>query len=135
MIANSVNESSPTIQAEQVVRQINDEWVAALTRGDTATLDRLMDNACIFSDALSGEDKAQFIADLESGEMQVSSLNRENVEVRVYGATAVMTALDTAEWRYKGRQIKGHYRTIHVYTERGGVWQIVAIQASPISLK
>jgi ketosteroid isomerase-like protein len=127
--------SHPTIQDEQQLRRINKEWVDALVQGDTATLNRVMDENCIFSYALDGDDKSQFIADIESGELKVDSLKRDNVEVWIYGSTGVLIAFDTAVWNYKGQHIQNHYRTIHVYAERDGQWQIVAIQASPISLK
>jgi ketosteroid isomerase-like protein len=124
-----------SVQAEQEVRRMNQEWVEALINKDTAILNRLMDQWCIFTDALSGDDKAQFIADVESGDLQVNSLKRENVEVGIYGSTAIMTALDTADWQYKGQYIQGHYRTMHVYAEREGIWQIVAIQTSPLEFR
>src|SRR5437868_11497646 len=127
--------SPPTIEGERQLRRINDEWVAALVRGDTTTLSRLMDEGCIFSYALDGDDKAQFIADIEAGDLRVASLKRDHVEVSIYGSTGVLIAFDTADWMYKGQHIQSHYRTIHVYAERDGQWQVVAIQASPISLK
>jgi ketosteroid isomerase-like protein len=125
-------QSNSAIQAEQKLRRMSEEWVDALIHRDTQTLDRLMDELCIFTDALTGDDKAQFIADIDSGELQITSLTRDNIEVRVYGSTGVLTALDTADWHYKGRHIRGHYRSTHVYAERGGVWQIVSIQSSHI---
>jgi ketosteroid isomerase-like protein len=131
----NTSESDSTIQAEQDLNRINEEWVAALLRHDTETLNRLMAEDCIFTYALDGEDKAQFIVDIESNDLQFQSFKRDNVEVRIYGSTGVLIAFDTAHWRYKGRDIQGYYRTIHVYSERDGTWQIVAIQASPISLK
>jgi ketosteroid isomerase-like protein len=121
------------IEAEQKVRQINKEWVAALERGDTATLNQLMAEDCIFSYALDGDDKAQFISDIDAGILLVESIKRDNVEVRIYGQTGVLLAYDTTEWRYKGHHMEGYYRIIHVYSEQDGRWQIVAIQASPIS--
>jgi hypothetical protein len=57
---------------------------------------------------------------------------RDNVEARIFGHTAVLTGVDTAKWTYKGRVIEGYYRTILVYAERNGRWQLVAIQACPI---
>lgn len=125
----------PTINDEQEIRHSNEAWVAALERGDTATLSALMDEGCIFSYSLEGDDKAQFIADVDAGDLQVHSLKRDNVEVRIYGETGVLLAFDTADWNYKGQHIQNHYRTIHVYTKRDGRWQIVTIQASPISLR
>ena len=127
--------SLTTIQGEQELRRINDEWVAAVVRGDTATLNRLMDEGCIFSYVLDGDDKAQFLADIEAGALRVAFLKRDHVEVSIYGSTGVLIAFDTADWQYKGQHIQSHYRTIHVYAERDGQWQIVAIQTSPISLK
>ncbi len=123
------------IEAEHNLIQINQDWVRAAIQKDTSTLDRLMDDHCIFTDALTGDDKAQFIADIAKGDLQIYSLDRENVEVRVYGSTGVMTALDMADWLYHGRHIQGPYRTTHVYAERDGVWQIVAIHSSPIDFK
>jgi len=123
------------MSAEQELRRINREWVEALVRGDTATLNQLMDEGCIFSYTLEGDDRAQFIADIESGTLRVESLDRSNVEVYIYGSTGVLVAFDTTNWMYKDRHIHGSYRIIHVYAERDGVWKIVAIQASPISSK
>lgn len=124
--------ASSTIEAERQLRRINDEWVAALVAGDTATLNRLMDEGCAFSYALDGDDRDQFIADIAAGELRVDSLKRDHVEVSIYGSTGVMIAFDTADWTYKGQHIRSHYRTLHVYARRDGRWQIVAIQASPI---
>ena len=128
-------DSHPTIQDEQQLRRINKEWVDALVQGDTATLNRVMHEDCIFSYILAGDDKSQFIADIESGVLKVNSLKRDNVEVCIYGSTGVLIALDTADWNYKGQHIENHYRSMHVYANRDGQWHIVAIQASPISLK
>lgn len=129
------NEPASSIEDEQQLRRMNEEWVEALIQRDTGALDRLMAGDCIFTDALAGDDKAQFIGDIETGELQVDTLNRENVEVRIYGSTGVLMALDTARWKYKDHNIEGHYRIMHVYAKRDGNWQIVAIQASPIAMK
>lgn len=129
------NEPFSTIKVEQQLRRIDKEWVDALIRGDTSTLNQLMADDCIFTYTLEGDDKAEFVGDIERGELSVEVLRRENVEVRIYGRTGILMAFDTAEWRYKGRKLKGYYRTMHVYSEREGKWEIVAVQSSPITLK
>ena len=123
------------MQAEKDIKRIGDEWVDALSRGDIDALNRIMDENCIFTYALEGEDKEQFLAEIRSGELRINSLERDNIEIRIYGATGVLTALDTADWLYKGRRIQAHYKVMHVYTEQDEGWKIVAIQASPISSK
>ena len=120
-------------QIEHEVRRMSSEWVAALVRRDTATLNRIMARDCTFTYPLEGDGTEQFIADVDSGDLNVQSMTRDNVEVRVFGQTAVLTGVDTAKWLYKGHVIEGYYRTIHVYAERDGRWQLVAIQACPIA--
>ncbi len=124
---------SPKIEVEQELRQMNDEWVKALVRGDGATLDRIMADDFFFAYPMEGDDKAQFIADVTSGNVRVEYLNRENVSVRIWGATAVLTAKDSAKWFYGGRDFSGHYKIVHVYSQRDGRWQLVSVQACPIT--
>lgn len=120
-------------QAEHEVRRMNAEWIAALVERDTATLARIMAQDCTFTYPLEGDGTEQFIADVGSGDLTVESMTRDNVEVRVFGQTAVLTGVDTTRWLYKGHAIEGYYRTIHVYAERDGRWRLVAVQACPIS--
>ncbi|MFL6228648.1 MAG: nuclear transport factor 2 family protein [Pyrinomonadaceae bacterium] len=115
------------------VRQLNDEWVRAVVGRDRATLERIMAEDFNFTFILDGDDRDQFVADVVSGDLKVTSFGRDQVHVRVYGATAVLTCRDDAKWQYKGRDISGTYKTLHVYAEREGRWQLVAAQVCPTS--
>ena len=121
------------IEIEQELRQMSDEWAKALVRADGPTLDRIMAKDFFFAYPMEGDDKDQFIGDVASGDVQVEFLNRENVSVRIWGNTAVITAKDSAKWFYKGRDFSGHYKVIHIYSERDGQWQLVSVQACPIT--
>jgi ketosteroid isomerase-like protein len=120
-------------QVEHDLRRMNREWIAALVARDITTLARIMAPDCTFTYPLEGDSTEQFISDVQSGDLKVESMTRDNVEVRVFGGTAVLTGLDTAKWTYKGHAIQGYYRIINVYAERSGRWQLVAIQACPIA--
>jgi ketosteroid isomerase-like protein len=124
---------SSRIQAEQELRQMNDDWVKALVRADGATLDRIMADDFFFAYPMEGDDKAQFIDDVVSGDVKVEFLTRENIGVRIWGSTAVLTGKDSAKWYYKGREFSGHYKIIHVYSLRDDRWQLVSVQACPIT--
>ena len=124
---------SSKIEIEQQLRQMNDEWVKALVRGDGATLNRIMADDFFFAYPMEGDDKAQFIGDVVSGVVKVEYLTRENVTVRIWGNTAVLTAKDSAKWYYQGRDFSGHYKIAHIYSQRDGQWQLVSVQACPIS--
>src|SRR5260370_3482443 len=110
------------ISVEQQLRQLNDEWVKAIVRGDGERLNRIMADDFIFTYPLEGDDKAQFIADVTSGDLKVEHIVREQTSVRIFGSTAVLTARDSATWLYHGRELSGHYRIIKVFAERDGRW-------------
>jgi ketosteroid isomerase-like protein len=120
-------------ETEQLVRQINDEWAKALVRRDAQTLERIMAEDFFFAYPLEGDDRAQFISDVTSGDLIVEHITRHQRNVRVFGNTAVLTARDSAKWFYKGRELEGQYKVIHVYAERDSRWQLVAIQVCPMA--
>jgi ketosteroid isomerase-like protein len=133
MSNDSAEASGSHIETEQLLREMNDEWVKALVRRDVETLDRIMAGDFIFAYPMEGDDKAQFIADVAEGNIRVEFLNRENVSVRIWGDTAVLTAKDSAKWYYQGRDFSGHYKIIHVYARRDGEWHLVSVQACPMA--
>jgi len=126
-------QATSKIQIEQELRQLNDEWVKALVRGDGETLERIMADDFFFAYPMEGDDKSQFIGDVVSGDIKVEYLNRENVSVRIWGNTAVLTGKDSAKWYYKGRDFSGHYKIVHIYSQRDDRWELVSVQACPIT--
>ena len=124
--------SRAAIEVEQHIRQLNDEWVKAIMRADADALNRIMADDFYFTYPLEGDDKAQFIADITSGDLKIKYIGREQLNVRVFGNTAVLTARDSATWLYHGRELAGQYKILSVFTERDGQWQLCAIQACPM---
>jgi ketosteroid isomerase-like protein len=120
------------IDVGQRVRQLNDDWVKAMMRADAETLDRIMADDFFFTYPLEGDDKTQFISDVTSGDLKIKHISREQVNVRVFGSTAVLTARDSATWLYHGRELSGQYKIVKVFAERAGRWQLCAVQACPM---
>jgi len=123
----------PAIEIEQHVRQLNDDWVKAMVRADVETLNQVMADDFFFTYPLEGDDKAQFISDITSGDLKIQHISREQVSVRLFGNTAVLTARDSATWLYHGRELSGQYKVMGVYIERNGKWQLCSLQACPIA--
>lgn len=121
------------IETEQLLRELNDEWVKALMRRDGETLHRIMAEDFFFAYPLERDDRAQFISDVTSGDLIVEYITRHQRNIRVFGSTAVLTARDSAKWIYKGRELQGQYKVIHVYAERDDRWQLVAVQVCPMA--
>lgn len=127
--------SSPPskIETEQLLRQMTDEWAKALVRGDGETLGLIMADDFYFAYPFEGDGKEQFIDDVTSAEIKVEHLNRENVGVRIWSNTAIATCKDSTRWFYKGHDYSGHFKVMHVYALRNASWQLVSVQACPIS--
>ena|SRR2546423_14987452 len=120
------------VEVEQIVRQLNDSWIKAMMRADATELERIMADDFYFTYPLEGDDKAQFIADVTSGDLKIEHISREQLNVRVFGTTAVLTARDSATWLYHGRELAGQYKIMSVFAERDGQWQLCAVQACPM---
>ena len=88
--------SRSQFEVEQLIREMNEAWVKALVGTDGETLGRIMAEDFCFAYPMEGDDKTQFIADVVGGSVRVEVLNRENVSVRVWGETAVLTAKDSS---------------------------------------
>ena len=130
---DSSNQAQTAIAVEQHVRQLSDDWVKAIMRRDGETLSRVMADDFFFTYPLEGDDKAQFIADVTSGNLKIAHISRERVSVRVFGSTAVLTAHDSGTWLYHGRELSGQYKILSVFSDRNGRWQLCAFQACPIA--
>ena len=129
MAENPIPHSVSYPHAAHEIERLNLEWVRALEARDLASLDRIMADDFVFTHPMEGDDKAQFLADVESGDVRVEHMGRDNVTVHVFVDTAVLSCRDTARWQYRGRDFTGEYKTIHVYARRDERWRLVAIQS------
>ncbi|HEX9545480.1 MAG TPA: nuclear transport factor 2 family protein [Pyrinomonadaceae bacterium] len=120
-------------ETEQVLMQLTDEWAKALVRGDGEALGRIMAEDFYFAYPFEGDGKEQFIDDVTSGDVKVEHLNRDNVSVRIWDRTAIATCKDSTRWFYQGHDFSGIYKVMHVYSLRNVEWQLVSVQACPIS--
>lgn len=114
-------------QAKQQLTEANEVWISALAQRDEAALDQIMSDDFVLAYPFEGDDKEQFIADVVAGEVTVESLEAHGATVRVAGNSGLVFGSETANWRYRGRDLSGLYRFLRVYTLHEGRWQIVAL--------
>jgi len=128
--ANAAEDS----KVEQAVRKLEEQRVEAQVRGDFPTLERLMSDDFTYTHS-SGETQAkgEFLADLKSGKRVFKSVKHEDVRVRVYGSTAVLTGRSNFVVVNGGKELDLPLRFIGVYVKRNGDWQMVAWQSTKIA--
>lgn len=122
-------------KSEQEVTALNRMWAEAITRGDAKTLDQLFADEMIVTSG-NGEirDKAGEIKDaagaFDPDFSWTHPFTTEDVRVRIYKDSAVVTGLATWGFKYKGRVANQERRYTHLYVKQQGQWRIVAQQTS-----
>ena len=77
--------------------------------------------------------KAQRLAEIQSGDRKLELFSITDVQVRVYGDTAVVMSRAMLKGQRQGQDISGQFRGIDVYVKKQGSWQVVAAQATRIA--
>jgi ketosteroid isomerase-like protein len=118
-------------QAEQEIRQRETRRFEAIVRGDVAALDDILSDDLTYTHATGvHETKAEFIAKLKSGQLKYESLTPEELRVRVYGPTGVVTGVARVRVQVKGELLSFQLRFTDVYVKKGDRWQMVAWHAT-----
>ena len=117
-------------QLIELERQMSD----ALAREDAMVLDRLWSKDLVFTfpnGRVSG--KAQRLAGQKaSAESAQSSNSNDQVNVFLYGNTAVVTVLSTWKGKAGTQEYSDQYQATHVWAKQQGRWQLVAAHVSQV---
>jgi ketosteroid isomerase-like protein len=127
--------SAQTGRIEREVFAVNKAWADAQVKGDLEALDKIFhDDLIVTSGNGTIRDKKGELADLKPApDFKTYFFNTEDVRVKVYGKTAVVTG--HAKWRinYKGQDADNERRYTSVYVKQNGRWQMVALQVTRIA--
>lgn len=125
--------SSRNSRTEQELLKANQAYDEALVRGDAAALDRIYAAEFVYT-TFDGEvrDRTQQLAFTKSGDLRLESGQSDEVKIRVYKNTAVMTGRFTAKGQLKGKNISFRERYTAVWVKKDGRWRLVAEQGSEI---
>ena len=111
-------------KVEQELRSLVRMWDEADVKGDAAALDRLLAAEFAF---VGGLTKAQYLAQIKTKppDFFIDSALSTDVQVQVYGNTAIVTGLDTITGRNKGQPYVNKWLYMDVWIKRDGRWQCV----------
>jgi len=111
----------------QAIKRIDGERIEAQIHADAAALNRIYANDFIgVGPSGTVRTKPQVIADFTSGNLKFQSITTDEVEVRVYGNTAVETGISTMTGQDKGKDVPRDTRFTRVWVKQNGSWRIVA---------
>ena len=126
-------EASKTSSVEDQIKKQEQNWAQATIKEGAAAVDQ-HEADDIFDTDPSGRvtNKAQDKADLSSGDLKFESMELSDLNVHVYGNTAVAAGTNTLKGTYKGQDISGKYRFTDVWVKRNGKWHAVASQSTKL---
>lgn len=139
-LAFSVSAFAKTVQTrndgsvEQTIRQLENENREATLKNDASVFERLLADDWLNTNANGTvTTKAQLMTLLKSGTFKISSLEYDDVVVRAYKDTAVVTGRSTStRMGQDNKLITGQVRFTRVYVKRDSGWQVVSAQSTPI---
>ena len=130
--------------AEREIRELEAQLSRAVVAGDRGLFDRVLAGDFTHT-SHSGQFKtrAEWMAEDKvdsrqgtppAGKATYEAFNVDDLAVRIYGETAVVTGRSTPKGRTaRGEPMRGQYRFLRVWVKRGGSWQVVAFQGTRIA--
>ena len=114
----------------QLVKDLNETVVKA----DVAVLERVLHEDYVhLRPRGTVENRAQYLENRKARRVDFESLAPDEINVRVYGDTAIVTGRSTAKGKDQYGKMDEHRRWTRVLVRRDGRWQFVHFQATPIS--
>ena len=115
---------------EELVRAAAEGWTGAAVKQDGAALKRYLADDLQYAHAGGQtQNKEEYITAVTTGPARYESLTFSDLKIKLYGKTAVLTGF--CDVKMAGREVF-RVRTLQVYTESGGQWQMAAHQSTRI---
>ncbi|MCC6163057.1 MAG: nuclear transport factor 2 family protein [Acidobacteria bacterium] len=103
----------------------------AQTTNDFKALDALLGDDLTYTHSSAAVDtKTTYIESMRSGQVKYESIESRDVQVRVYGTTAVITGAGRFKVTARGQALDNQLRFTDVWVLRDGRWQMVAWQST-----
>jgi ketosteroid isomerase-like protein len=129
----AVSAGIPRITVEQEIMKLEEDFAEAEVKADIHRMSELLaDDWTDIEDNGSMHTKADALKLFQSPTTKLTSDKLSEMHVRVYGDTAVITLLDTADFIVDGKDAGGVFRLTDVWVKRDGKWQMVALHSSKV---
>jgi len=121
-------------KTQQKLIKIEHEWVDALAKKDADKLDHILaSDWAMVTPTGKIVSKSEALNDLKSGAEHYDSVTLGDMNVRVFGHTAVVRGSSEENSQYNGRNTSGHYIFNDVFVKRDGNWKAVSTQLTRVT--
>jgi ketosteroid isomerase-like protein len=115
-----------TSEAEEELLKVEKEFAEAIVSNDPEAITRFVPDDWIIIDP-NGEivDRTRFFEVIKSGALTHDIMESEDFRVRVYGDSAVVTAITSTKGKFMGQDFSTQERATDVFVRHDGRWQCV----------
>ena len=121
---------------EEEILKLEKEFTQAIVKNDAEAIGRFLADDWVIIDVDGGMiDKARFLGVIKSGNLSHEMMESDDVRVRVYGDSAVVTGLTRTVGNFMGQAFSTQERATDVFVRRDGRWQCIFSQLTRFSKK
>lgn len=118
---------------EEEIRAADARRIAAVVQGDVTTLAALLTEDLTYTHSNGKlETREQFLAGISAGTLDYKSIEPSDVQVRVYGGSAVMTGRAAVKVMAEGKDRALAMRFTSVWVRSEGGWRMAAWQSTSL---
>jgi ketosteroid isomerase-like protein len=114
---------------EEELLKVEKGFVDAIAKNDLDAIERFVTDDWIIINADGGIiDRERFLEVIKSGTLTHEMMESDDMRVRVYGDSAVVSALTRSKGKFMGQEFITHERSTDVFVRRDGQWRCVLTQ-------
>ena len=121
---------------EQDLLKLENAFAEAIVKNDLEGIGRIVADDWIIIDP-NGEivDRTRFFEVIKSGALTHDTMESEDFRVRVYGDSAVVTAITSAKGKFMSQEFSTHERATDVFVKRANRWRCVLTHLTRLAKK
>jgi len=121
---------------EEELLKLEKEFALAIVKNDAEAIGQFVADDWVIIDADGGRiDKSRFLGAVKSGVLIHEMMESDDVGVRIYGDTAVVSGLTRTKGKFMGRDFSTQERGTDVFVMQNGRWQCVFSQLTRFTKK
>ncbi len=123
-------------QVEQELLKWEKDFASAVVSNDADAIGKFLADDWVIVDPDGGIiDRSRFLGVIKSGELTHQLMESDDLKVRSYGDSAVVTALTKTKAKFAGQELTTLERATDVFAKRDGRWQCVFSQLTRFNKK
>ena len=136
MFALTVSCQMKSSDAKEELLKLEKDFEQAVVTNDAEAIGKFLAGDWVIIDPEGGViDKARFLSVIKSGALTHEMMESDDVNVRTYGDSAVVTALTTTKGKFAGQEFSTRERATDFFVKQGSRWQCVFSQLTKFNKK